>query len=126
KLRKLDFDAVAIKVDVTDNVLTQSQVDVYKIQAEQIFPKKITFTYEDTKKSVTGNEILEFLNPRGGVNAESISSFISKLKNEVEREAQNSVFVFENERVKEFAPSKDGVKIDTGEFTKLTQDAIAK
>ena len=63
--------------------------------------------------------------PSKELNQKYLSNKIQKISSTLNRDPQNSVFVFEDGKVKEFTPAKDGIATDEIELAKQISQAIS-
>lgn len=92
--------------------------------AQNIINKNIQFMHEDNIISADENQLLSFLNIPEGFDDTNINSFISFVEKEINREPQNSVFIFNNNKVEEFTPSKKGVEVLPIELKEKITDCL--
>lgn len=96
-----------------------------KMRAERMLDKKLSIFYVNNKEKsgqewqLLGEELLYFISFDGGFDANKIASYSGMLAGSINREAQNAAFIFENGRVSEFKPAKDGLVLDTKEASKI-------
>ncbi len=116
------LEPVLIKTTVVDSTLTPSQQEEAQKRAEKLVDKKLSLTFEFETFTYSETDIFALINPSGGYKEEKIAGLSQSLASSVERSPQNPKFVFEEGRVKDFAPSKPGVAIDSEKFkTSLTE-----
>jgi len=83
-----------------------------------------TADFEYQSFAYKGEGLFPFLGTKGGVDQDYVSETVSKISSQVEREAKNPVFVFEEGRVKEFEPSIEGVSVKADELSALIVDSL--
>ncbi len=71
---------------------------------------------------MSNDEIFAFLNPKNGYTKGVI--VVSEVSSALNSNPQNPIFIFEEGRVAEFAPAKEGVKIESSELTEKIVDVI--
>ena len=93
--------------------LTLSPLGVTKLQArgETLLSKSLEFKHENSSFAFRGADLLKFIDPVGLYLNEEISKTTSEMAASINRDSENSVFVFKDGRVEEFSPSQDGVKV---------------
>ncbi len=135
----LDVDLPKLRADLGQNIalgknnpiiintkqigysLTPVEADLLKNRAQKLIGEKLKLTFEFQTFEYNDAQLFELLDYQAGYSQDRINKLIDSLIPSVEREPQNSVFVFDSGKVKEFAPAKPGVVIDKDKFIeKLT------
>lgn len=80
-------------------------------RGEKLLLKKMTISYEDRVFTYKEEGLFNLLDPQNIYDGQKISDLASEISKTLNREPVNSIFVFDQGRVKEFTPSKDGVKV---------------
>lgn len=109
---ELRFSPIVIVVEEKKSAVTQEQREQTRRRAEQLGGDKLTVRGEDQTWTLTNKELVSFLKFEGGWDEAKIASYAATLAGAVDRLAQNAAFRFENGRVNEFRPGKDGWKLD--------------
>lgn len=111
KESNLMFDMITI-----NSVLKDQEINYANQLAQKLFKKNIKlyyFPHDDLKQveylSITDKQLVKIINPRGKIDTDILNQEISLLSKKINRDPQNSSFVVENGKVKEFTPSRDGV-----------------
>lgn len=111
---------VDVPINTIDPSITDEQAQKLKDRANKLIRKKVKLTLGFEEFTLEEEGLFSYLNPEGGyLKNPSILNEISLFFN---TEAQNPVFVFESNRVTEFEPAKDGVKIDE----KILNESVAE
>lgn len=105
---------------VIDPTLSPENEERFREKLTKFIGKKFVVTHEYQIFEIKDAEIADMLSPNG-FNDEVISKKAVELAGSINREPQNSVFVFEDGRVKEFTPSKDGITLDQ---SKMANDIV--
>ncbi len=124
KLSSLDLSPITINVISDEFVLDQEQETLYKERVEKLIGKKLILFLEDYTKEITDKEIAEMTDFFEGYDKEKISALSESVKKELDSPPQNPVFVFEEGRVKEFKPAKDGVSVMTDKLDALIFESL--
>ncbi len=82
------------------------------LRAQKLLDTSITMAAGDYKKTITGEEIVSYIDFPDGFKNPLIASLSSEIAQKIQSDPQDSVFVFENGKVEEFSPSKDGMSLD--------------
>lgn len=107
---------ITIPIKVIDPRLTSEQVDYLKIRAEKYIGKKIVASFEDFNVIYKENDIFSLLSPENGYQQEAISALTQNLTKQINHDPQNAVFIFQQNKVQEFTPAKNGVQVKPEEF----------
>lgn len=111
-LSYLNFTSINIPTKLVDPTLSESEAEVYKKRAESLLNKKIILKYDSYSLSLENKSAFKYLAPAGEYKEDEIAYLVNGIASDVNRNPQNSVFVFSNNRVEEFVPAKDGVKVN--------------
>lgn len=91
----------------------EERLEIIEIAAKLI-PKSLTLTLDDERVKLTGEELVALLSTTPGDTAtdrERLLEYIEGVAESLNREATDAKFGYQEGRVTEFAPSKDGIKI---------------
>lgn len=114
-------ESVQIPINSVDHSLNQKEADDLKKRAEKFIGKSLQLKFEFNTYSLADKDLIKLIDPKLGFKITSINEFILDYSDKVNREPQNPKFVFENNRVSEFQPALDGIRIDSDSFRyKLT------
>jgi len=91
--------------------LNTIEIEIAKERASKIIGKNIVLKHNDLSFNLNDQILISFINPKSEYFDEKILAKISEISSQIDREPQNSVFVFEESRVKEFKPSLDGYEV---------------
>jgi len=108
-----------IKVNLIErsSKLTDSQVQNYKKRAEKFINKSILANLEDNNIEIKADKLIQFIDSKQkNYREDKINQEILLIAKKINRSPQDSVFIVENDVVKEFVPSKDGLTIQELEF----------
>jgi vancomycin resistance protein YoaR len=110
----LNGSDIAIPLTKIDPRLKPEDEAIFLKRGENILNKKLTISYGDQTFSYQNGDIFNLLDPNNIYENQNISKLTADIAARLNKEPVNSVFVFEEGRVKEFTPSEDGVKVDEG------------
>jgi len=102
---------VEIEKEIVDRRITDEEAELLRNRALTLVGRTLVLTHEFDSFSFREKELFSLLNPSGEYKKEELTKLISDLASSVNREPQNSQFVFGGGKVTEFLPSKDGIKI---------------
>lgn len=136
ELRHKIIDAIAyskegkieIPLEEKTQQLTQEDLEYLKTRAQKLVGKRIKLTFEFESFVYPDSDLVWFLKPQGkevNLLKEKAQDIISDISESVNREPQNARFVFEESRVKEFEPAKDGVAVEKEQLLERIENAIA-
>ena len=117
-------EPIEIPLKEIDPTLTDEEADVFAERAEKLKEKVLTLKFEFQTFTYKGNQLLGLLDAKKGSSEGAITEIANEIAKSVNREPQDSVFVFEEGRVKEFAPAKDGIALDTPALTEKIKESL--
>jgi len=115
KLLKLN---ISLPVEQLLPTIAEKQVETTKTRAEKLLGKKLVLSFEKNSWELNEAELINFLAFTNSFDQEKIASFSSQLAQSVDRPAENALFNFQNGKVIEFMPAKNGQALNQ-EKTKL-------
>ncbi len=121
-IQEANFQPIEIHVVTMDPRITDEQAEILKTKAENIAQKNVVLQYEKVEIPLEQSEVVNLLS-FDGINATSYDAILKKVKKQVEREPQNAAFQFQDGRVQEFKPARDGLKIDEKQFLENISNA---
>ena len=124
-LSQANFTPIPIPVVSVDPTLSDEEAKRFKERAEKLVGKSLLLNFEYQTFTLRENEILNLLAPNGNYNEEKFSAFLNEMSKKFNREPQNAVFVFEEGRVKEFAPAKDGLTVDQDSLKEAALNSLS-
>lgn len=110
-LSVLNTSPVEIPIKPVDPRLSDSEAENFKNRGQALFNKNLILKYDLYSLSLDGQTLLKYLDPKGDYKKEEVANLIEKVAKDLNSDPQNSTFVFNNERVEEFTPAKDGIKV---------------
>lgn len=112
----LKFETIKIPVKQIDNTLSEVEVENAKKFAESFIGKRLVVSFEYINITFNDSDLIKFLNPKGGYDDRVVNKTVNIVAEKIQRPPQNPKFNFENGRVNEFLPAKDGVELKSSEF----------
>ena len=110
-LENENYSEIEIKYNFSNPTLNESEIAKAQKNAESLRGKSLMLKHEEQLFSFNDKELVSFLDPRGGFFIDKLQSETVAIAEQVDRPAQNPVFVFEGGRVEEFKPSIDGANV---------------
>lgn len=120
-----NFSPIQIQINDINPTLTDTEIGLYQQHVAQILKKSIEISYEYSSFIFSDADLAPLIKSDGTINQELASQKSSTIASSVNRAAQNSVFVFEDGKVKEFTPSKDGIEVSQQELTQLIVETLS-
>lgn len=112
-------EPIEIPLKEIDPTLSDEKADLFQKRAELLIKKGLSFTYEEVSFPLNDVAMVKLLDPVNEYNSDAIDLFIQKVSSDINREPQDSTFVFENGRVNEFTPAKDGLAVKDDVFKNM-------
>ena len=119
-------DEIEIPVKEIDPSLTDEEAEKFKQNAEKFIGKSITATFEFDSFRLADSDIVKVLDAREGYSQEELNNQVFKIASAINREPQDPKFNFENGRVTEFLPAKDGIELDGEKFKEILIQSLDK
>jgi vancomycin resistance protein YoaR len=102
---------IPLQLVSVDPTLTDEEVEGFKTRAENLINRSLSLTFEYQTYTYKNGGVFALLDPKGDYNEKAIIDLVTELASDVNREPQNSTFIFSGGRVNEFSPAKDGVRL---------------
>jgi vancomycin resistance protein YoaR len=119
-------EPIALPLKKIDPRLTSEEAKALLARAETLKTKTLSLKFEFQVFNYKGGQLFPLLDARKGYNDDEISALSSEIAKSVNRDPQDSVFIFEGGRVQEFAPSKDGITAKVDELGSLVVENLTK
>lgn len=116
---------ISIPLRMVDPTISDEEASLLQKRAEALADKMLTLKFEYQTFVYKGNSLLALLSPQDKYNDEAIEEILDSIAAQIERAPQEPVFVFEDGRVKEFEPAKDGVALKKEELIDLILQTLA-
>ena len=105
--------------------VSEEDVDRAKAKAENLIDSKLVVKLEDNEWILGEDELVGMIAiGNSEPDSERVKELVAIYAEGVNREPQNAVFVFENGKVVEFAPGRDGIRVNEDELTARLVDAL--
>ena len=118
-LSYIDSNNIVVPLATIDPTLNEQEAVSAKARAEKYLGKSIALNFESQKFNFDQNDLLGFVNPRGGYYEQALADAISKVALGINRDIQNPKFEFDGGRVTEFLPASDGIILDNQKLKDL-------
>ena len=104
-------ESIPLGVKEVDPTIGEIEAENLKVRAKNLVGKKLILESSQEVFEWKEEKIFEALEPLVGYKKEALASEVTKIASSLNREPQNPTFIFEEGRVKEFAPAQDGLKV---------------
>lgn len=123
---QLSKQKISIPTKNVSRQLTNDQTKSLQEKAEKLAQKNLTLTLDDEKIVLNGKTLVGFLNTDGEsvVELEKVNQYTAGLSESLNKEPQDAKFEFEEGKVKEFAPGKDGISVLPVETAKKIEEMM--
>lgn len=115
---------VAVPLREVSPQLSNEQAENLRETAEKLLNKRLGLKFEFETFTYTDEQLVGLLGARGDFDKLKITSLAADVAKGVNREPQNAVFVFKDNRVQEFKPAKDGLQVKENELARKIEDAL--
>ena len=113
KISSADFSEISLPFNKVDPTISDTEASEVKKRAEKLLGKTFILTSDFDQLEYNQETLLSFLDAREGFSRKNIDKFIdNELVPKIERPSQNANFRYENGKVIEFIPAKDGLSIE--------------
>src|SRR3972149_7404327 len=119
-------EPIPLPLKKVDPGLTVEEANALSLRAEALKDKTLSLKFEFQVFNYKGAALFPLLDARKGYGEEQVVLITSEIAKSVNREPQDSVFIFEGGRVQEFAPSKDGITVKVEELGNLIAENLTK
>jgi len=117
-------EPIDIPLKTIDPSIAQAQAQQYAKRAEILIDKTLNLKFEYQTYSFKNNDIFALLDPKDSYSDKGIGDLIIKLTSEINRPPQEPVFIFQEGRVREFEPSKDGVAVREDSLREIITEGL--
>jgi vancomycin resistance protein YoaR len=104
--------------------LSNDQLENLRQQAENLLNKKTVLTYENQQWEIDDQQMISLLDFDSQLEKSKIASFTAFLAQSIDRPAENALFEFENQQVKQFKPAINGLALNQKQSQQLLAQAI--
>ncbi|MFZ2199490.1 MAG: VanW family protein [Microgenomates group bacterium] len=126
---ELSEGPIEIPTTTARRAMNAVEMETLRVRAESLLGDNLTLTLDDEKIKLSDKELLSFLSTDLSgeiVNKRAISEYVSGLAESLNKDPQDARFEFSEGKVKEFAPGKDGVRVNIQSTTANIQIIIDK
>jgi len=105
---------------------TTDQINEAKQKAEKLTKKSLTLNEGFTKITVDSNTLISWLAFENNYQSDKIKDYVKNLSASLQRDPVDAIFKFENNKVTEFKPAQEGIKIKEDELSNLIIKSLEK
>lgn len=116
--------SILVPLTIIDPTITKNQAEKLKIRSEKFLDKSLMAKYNDHFFEYDPEHLLKLLDVKNKYNQSALQLLVDDVANAINRDPQNSVFVFENNKVKNFTPALDGLTVDKEKLGHLALKAL--
>ncbi len=124
-LSSLDFSAINLQLEEQGDFPSDQTIAAVKQRAGILVNRKVILKVAEQIFTISGEEIVGWLNFSGGFSKAAGEESLSKIAKAIEREPQDALFQFENNRAVVFQPALEGIKLKAEESWLLIEKALA-
>jgi vancomycin resistance protein YoaR len=107
-----NFSPIIISSKIVDVTLDDQKIQNFKERGEKIIGKKMILKGDNKTFEYPDEKLIKLLDPNTEFNLSELDLIIKEVESQLNREPQDSIFIFEEGKVKEFTPSSEGVRVD--------------
>lgn len=105
-------EPIQIPVDPIGSLPSPEQVSNIQIQAQKLIGKAMLLTANDNTATLDDKSLVSWLDFDLSCRSDKVDNYIVSIKQSFNRDPSNAIFRFENNKVLEFKPAKDGYSLD--------------
>lgn len=110
-----------IEIPLVENgyILNEVEAQEANDRAVKLIGKNIKLNHYENVFILTDQILVGFIDPKNEYSEEKINTKINEISFQIDRDPQDSVFVFEQSKVTEFTPSKDGYEVEKNKLKNM-------
>jgi vancomycin resistance protein YoaR len=124
RIKNLNFSSVEIPIRLVKIEISTGELIRAQDRAEKLKEKSLILKYENFSRTIAKEELINLISFTSDWDEEKIATLTASLATNLNREAQNAVFQFENNRVVEFKPALPGLTVNETETRKRIIDGL--
>ena len=126
---ELSLQKIEIPTKVVKQSMSRDELALLKTRADSLVGKSVTLSLDDERIQLNDKELISFLST--DVNGKEldtikIEEYVDGLSESLNKAPQDAKFEFSEGKVKEFAPSKDGVEVNVKLTVENLHNGIVK
>lgn len=128
QVEELNTGEITVPTKTLSAQLREDEKETILNRAKKLQSKVMLLRLDDERVSLEGEELISFLFAKPGdefvVDPEKLSGYVEGLASSMSREPIDARFSYSDGKVTEFAPSKDGIKINVEDTSKKIKESI--
>jgi len=112
-------DVIVVPTKIIGSLPDKSAIDQTKSRAQKLIGKSLTLKTDFNSVNVDDKTLISWLDFQNNYQENKIKDYSNSLTESLKSEPVNAVFKFENGKVLDFQPSKNGITPQTDELVKL-------
>ncbi|MDD3998658.1 MAG: VanW family protein [Candidatus Shapirobacteria bacterium] len=126
RLKKYEIKGeTQIPVEIIGEIPSDSDKEKALEIAKSYIGKSVTFKDNEVSTEIDDKVLVNWISFGGGCQAQKVSEYVDNLSLSLKKEAQDAVFKFENGKVIDFLPAKEGYSIDSEKMkTEICRDFL--
>lgn len=124
RLVSLNFSSVEIPIKLVKIEISTGELIRAQDRAEKLKEKSLTLKYENFSRTLAKEELINLIGFASDWDEEKIATLTASLATSINREAQNAVFQFDGQKVVEFKPALNGIKVDEEQTNLLIKKGL--
>lgn len=117
---------INIETKIIGSIPNEDQIAQSKIRAQKLIKKSLILNENFNKIVINSDTLISWIGFENNYQSEQIAEYIKNLNTSLTRNPVDAVFKFENNKVTEFQPSKDGITIKEDELFNLINISLDK
>ncbi len=122
----LSDEPINLPVETVTVDVTATDISLAKQRAEKLVKRKLVLAVGDQSWNVGGQEMINFIDLKGGFDVAKVNEYVINLAKSVDRAPQNAAFQYVDGKVVEFRPAKDGLALMREVVVKDVVEALAE
>lgn len=117
---------IKLTTKVIGTIPDDDAVNLVKTKASKIIGKNLSLSVDADTIIVDDTTLISWLGFNNDFQENKISDYVKNLSQSLKRDPIDAVFKFENNKVLEFQPAKDGISVKEDELSTLIKQSISK
>lgn len=110
---------INLEIENIGSLPSKDQINETKAKAQKLIKKSLILTENFNKITVDNVTLISWLGFENNYQSDKIFDYIKNLNSSIQREPSDAIFKFENNKVTEFKPAQNGIKIKEDELSDL-------
>ena len=124
RLVSLNFSSVEIPIKLVKIEISTEELIKAQDRAKKLKEKLLILQYENFSRTIAKELLINLIGFTGNWDEEKIATLSASLATSLNREAQNAVFQFDGQKVVEFKPALNGIRVDEEQTNLLIKEGL--